>query len=152
MVEPLGLVFYSRQWHLIAWCRLRGEVRDFRLDRVAAWEVLGECYDGHAGFSVKEFLSECIDGHELVPATVVVAAESIERFRAEMPCTPVSEVKLPGGRVRVELLSFSTGWLAEWLLGFGARVEAVEPPELREAVREAALAVAARYAEDFAAV
>ena len=68
-----------------------------------------------------------------------------------MPCTPVSEVALPGGRVRMELLSFSLGWLAEWLLGFGARVEAVEPPELREAVREAALAVAASYAEDFAA-
>jgi predicted DNA-binding transcriptional regulator YafY len=152
VVEPLGLVFYSRQWHLIAWCRLRGEVRDFRLDRVAAWEVLDERYDGHAGFAVKDFLRDCIDGHELTPATVVVDPVAIERFRNEMPCTPVSEVTLPGGRVRVELLSFSLGWLAEWLLGFGARVEAVEPPELCEAVREAALAIAASYAEDFTAV
>lgn len=152
VVEPLGLVFYSRQWHLIAWCRLRGDVRDFRLDRVAAWEVSGECFQGHGGFSVKEFLRECIDGHELVPATVIVAREALERFRAEMPCTPVSEVELPGGRVRVELLSFSLGWLAEWLLGFASRVEALEPPELRAAVREAAQAVAASYAEDFAAL
>ena len=54
--------------------------------------------------------------------------------------------------MRVELLSFSLGWLAEWLLGFGARVEAVEPPELRAAVREAALAIAVSYAEDLAVV
>src|SRR5690606_12236066 len=25
VVEPLGLVFYARQWHLIAWCRMRND-------------------------------------------------------------------------------------------------------------------------------
>ena len=152
VVEPLGLVFYSRQWHLIGWCRLRQDVRDFRLDRMAAWEVLDECYEGHAGFSVKDFLRENIGNHELTPATVIVEREALERFRTEMPCTPLSEKILPDGRVRLELLTFSCEWLTQWLLGFGTRVEALEPPELRDAVREAAMAVAARYAEDFSAV
>ena len=35
-VEPLGCVGTEAQWYLIAWCRLREEVRAFRLDRIAS--------------------------------------------------------------------------------------------------------------------
>lgn len=149
VVEPLGLVYYSRRWHLIAWCRLRRDFRDFRLDRMASWEVLGERYEGHAEFSVKEFLRDCIENRELTPATVIVEREALERFRAELPSTPVAQETQPDGRVKLELLSFSIPWLSEWLLGFGPKVEALEPPELRASLRAAAMAVTARYAEDF---
>jgi predicted DNA-binding transcriptional regulator YafY len=33
-VEPLGLARSGEHWYLIGWCRLRGGVREFRLDRV----------------------------------------------------------------------------------------------------------------------
>ncbi len=151
VVEPLGLVFYARQWHLIAWCRLRGDFRDFRLDRMAAWELLDERFSGHDDFSVKDFVKECADG-ELVPVTVRVAAGAVERFRAEMPCTPLSEKATPGGWVEMELLAFSVDWLADWLLGFGAKAEAVAPEELRAKVRGAALTVAERHGKIFAEV
>lgn len=152
VVEPLGLVFYTRQWHLIAWCRLRGEVRDFRLDRMPTWELLDEHFRDRTDFSVKDFLRESIESHELTPATVLVEREVLECFRNEICCTPVSEEVLPDGRVRLELLSFSLPWLTDSLLRFGTRVEALDPLELRESIREAALAVAAHYAEEFAGV
>lgn len=148
VVEPLGLVFYSRQWHLIGWCRLRKDFRDFRLDRFAGWEVLDECYHGHANFSVKAFLQEKIDGDELFPATVRVNREVIERFRSEMPCTSLEEQRQPDGSIEVEILTCSMPWLTSWLLGYGTLVEAVEPQELRDSLHEAAMAVAARYADD----
>ena len=152
VVEPLGLVFYSRQWHLIAWCRLRKDFRDFRLDRLAGWEVLDECYHGHADFSVKAFLQEKIDGDELFPATIRVSREVLERFRSEMPCTALEEKPQADGSIEVEILTCSMPWMISWLLGYGTYVEAMEPPGLREGLREAAMAVAARYAEDFAGV
>ena len=34
LVEPIGLVFYALNWHLIAWCHLRHEYRDFRVSRI----------------------------------------------------------------------------------------------------------------------
>ncbi|MCW1884635.1 YafY family transcriptional regulator [Luteolibacter flavescens] len=148
IVEPVGLIFYSRQWHLIAWCRVRRDFRDFRLDRVARWEVLGECFEGHAGFSVKDFLRDSIECHELTPATVLVDQEVLERFRLEMPCTPVSSDLQADGRVKLEVLSFSVPWMAEWLLGFGRRVEAVHPPELRERMGAVARELAGMYAEE----
>lgn len=35
-VEPIGLLGFRELWYLVAWCRLRGERRVFRLDRVHA--------------------------------------------------------------------------------------------------------------------
>ena len=33
-VEPIGLTFYSLNWHMIAWCHLRKDYRDFRISRI----------------------------------------------------------------------------------------------------------------------
>ncbi|WP_428842236.1 helix-turn-helix transcriptional regulator [Micromonospora noduli] len=33
-VEPLGYLGNSRHWYLVAWCRLRDELRCFRTDRI----------------------------------------------------------------------------------------------------------------------
>ncbi|TCC94242.1 YafY family transcriptional regulator [Pedobacter frigiditerrae] len=33
-VEPIGLIFYAFSWHLIAWCHLRNEYRDFKVNNI----------------------------------------------------------------------------------------------------------------------
>lgn len=33
-LEPIGLIFYAFSWHLIGWCHLREEYRDFRVSRI----------------------------------------------------------------------------------------------------------------------
>lgn len=33
-VEPIGLIFYAFSWHLIAWCHLRNEYRDFKVSNI----------------------------------------------------------------------------------------------------------------------
>lgn len=33
-VEPIGLVFYAFGWHLIAWCHMRSDYRDFKVTRI----------------------------------------------------------------------------------------------------------------------
>jgi predicted DNA-binding transcriptional regulator YafY len=41
-VEPMGFVGKGADWYLIAWCRLRDDLRAFRGDRIAAAEPTGE--------------------------------------------------------------------------------------------------------------
>jgi predicted DNA-binding transcriptional regulator YafY len=41
-VEPLGYVAGPKGWYLVAWCRLRGAVRAFRLDRICTVTATGE--------------------------------------------------------------------------------------------------------------
>jgi predicted DNA-binding transcriptional regulator YafY len=41
-IEPLGLLWGPTGWYLMGWCRLRGAVRGFALDRVSAMSVSDE--------------------------------------------------------------------------------------------------------------
>lgn len=43
-VEPLCLAFWGGSWTLGAWCRLRTDFRNFRLDRLAALTALEETF------------------------------------------------------------------------------------------------------------
>jgi predicted DNA-binding transcriptional regulator YafY len=33
-IEPIGIIFYSMAWHVIGWCWLRREYRDFKVSRI----------------------------------------------------------------------------------------------------------------------
>ena len=57
-VEPIGLCNYSSRWHLIAWCRLRGEYRDFRLDRISNLNLTTEYFKGKQHISLYDFLRQ----------------------------------------------------------------------------------------------
>lgn len=43
-IEPLCLAFWGGAWTLGAWCRLRRDFRNFRPDRIAAFEASGEVF------------------------------------------------------------------------------------------------------------
>jgi predicted DNA-binding transcriptional regulator YafY len=34
-VEPIGLIFYAFNWHVIGWCHQRNDYRDFRVSRIS---------------------------------------------------------------------------------------------------------------------
>ncbi|MBK1883094.1 YafY family transcriptional regulator [Luteolibacter pohnpeiensis] len=145
VVEPLGLVFYGRQWHLIAHCQLRNATRDFRLDRMNEWEVLAQQFSGHDDFSLKEFLAEEIAASQVIPTVIDFAAGVMERVRTELYSSSLSETKLPDGRVRVECLVSCTRWMASWLMSYGLDAEVVAPPELRQEMLTVAVQIQQRY-------
>lgn len=56
-VRPLGVFFWGRTWTLAAWCELRDDFRNFRLDRVSAPAMLEERFDDEPGKTLKDLLS-----------------------------------------------------------------------------------------------
>jgi predicted DNA-binding transcriptional regulator YafY len=56
LVEPIGLCNYGHRWHLFAWCRLRSEYRDFRLDRICTLSFSGESFKGKQHISMDDFI------------------------------------------------------------------------------------------------
>jgi len=48
-VWPLGLAFYGPVWVLAAWCELRQEFRNFRVDRMRALSALDERFRDEPG-------------------------------------------------------------------------------------------------------
>ncbi|MFO1270526.1 MAG: YafY family protein [Rubrivivax sp.] len=48
-VRPLGCFFWDAVWTLAAWCELRQDFRSFRLDRIAAMDLLDERFRDEPG-------------------------------------------------------------------------------------------------------
>jgi len=55
-VRPLLLCFWGWSWTLLAWCELRRDFREFRLDRVEDAEVLAERFPREPGREREDFL------------------------------------------------------------------------------------------------
>jgi predicted DNA-binding transcriptional regulator YafY len=143
-VEPLGLVYYGHNWHLIAYCRLRRGVRDFRTDRIARLQVRDELFAGHADFSLRRYLEAAAQEGRFESAQVRFPPEQMDRVRCEWSCRLVGEKSEPGGVV-VTLLAYSLEWLAEWIFSFGAEAEVLAPDRLRQMIAAEAAKVAAQY-------
>lgn len=54
-IEPMALVYKDRRRNLVAWCRLRGDYRSFRLDRLNMIKVKLEEFVRKENFKVEEY-------------------------------------------------------------------------------------------------
>jgi predicted DNA-binding transcriptional regulator YafY len=55
-VEPIGLTFYSLNWHLIAWCHTKNEYRDFRTSRIQTIQISLEPFRKHDHISLNDYI------------------------------------------------------------------------------------------------
>ena len=55
-IEPLCLSFWGDTWTVGAWCRLRGDLRSFRADRLARFEESGEEFRERPGRDLAAYL------------------------------------------------------------------------------------------------
>lgn len=55
-IEPLCLAFWGDRWTLGAWCRLRGDFRNFRPDRIVAIERTDERFEETAARGLDAYL------------------------------------------------------------------------------------------------
>lgn len=145
-VEPLGLVFYLDHWHLIAWCRLRDEVRDFRVDRIQASETLTESVPQRPGFTLAGYLATCMSSDHGDVAVIDVSAKTTEAVRRYWGPSVLSEQKI-GAKLRFQLVFRSAGleYVARWILSLADTVEIIEPEALRKKVVAVALITAKHH-------
>ncbi|MCV6587367.1 MAG: WYL domain-containing protein, partial [Marinibacterium sp.] len=66
-VQPLGLWFWGKVWTLVAWCRLRGDFRAFRVDRIAGMTRTGETFRPTRGQELPDFYAKMRDQGETPP-------------------------------------------------------------------------------------
>ncbi|MDR3404431.1 MAG: YafY family protein [Chthoniobacter sp.] len=134
-VEPLGLVFYLDHWHLIAWCRLRQDVRDFRVDRIHAVEVGSEPSPPRPDFDLAGYVARSWMPEPRERAEIEVHAGLLETVRRYWGPALLEEHP-SGGSVRLVLSHApqEIGHLARWLLSFGQHVRVVGPMALRERI------------------
>lgn len=144
-LEPVGLTYYYQKWHLIAWCQLREDYRDFRLDRMESVHVLSARYKKNRHPSLKEYLNSMIKKNALTEVTVLMKPE-ILRFiqNSKYAMGMISEKKTPEGSEMV-FATPSQNYFARWLLTMGSHARVLGPPEVKKMVVDIAGEVRALY-------
>ncbi|MCW3125554.1 MAG: transcriptional regulator, DeoR family, partial [Bacteroidetes bacterium] len=57
-VEPIGLIFYAFSWHMIAWCHLRADYRDFKVSRLTKLKPLSIPFRKEKHIPLSEFMPQ----------------------------------------------------------------------------------------------
>jgi predicted DNA-binding transcriptional regulator YafY len=144
-VEPIGLLHYGSAWHLIAWCRLRNDCRDFRLSRMISVTVEENTYDPCAHPSIREYIDQIRAGTDLVEAVVHID-KRVAKYMQEQKYLNgyVSEEDL-GETVSMKFLTADLDYFGRWLLMYTDHVRVASPAELKVIMKELSKKLLACY-------
>jgi predicted DNA-binding transcriptional regulator YafY len=56
IVEPIGLIFYAFSWHLIAWCHMRQDYRDFKIVRILRLKNTGSPFTKDDHVAINDYM------------------------------------------------------------------------------------------------
>ena len=147
MVQPYHLGCIENQWYLFAHDGARGAVRTFALPRIREVQRTGAMFRRPKNFSLAKVLDGSFAVFEGGKARAVrirftgVAA----RLVGERVWHASQKLVRDGRALLLEMKVGLSPDLRQWILGWGAEAEVLDPPDLREELAEAAGAVAGVY-------
>jgi predicted DNA-binding transcriptional regulator YafY len=148
-MDPYALALQWGNWYLVGYCHLRGDLRTFRVDRIEEIEPTGKSFEIPADFSAREYLLRMAQER---PATYYRVAVRFEPEVAHIVRERREEwqelTDHDDGSVTLAFDASDLAWPCRWVLTYQDRATVLGPPELAAMVRDAAQAIAARYADD----
>jgi len=146
LVEPIGLCNYHRRWHLFAWCRLREEYRDFRLDRIQNLKILAEDFKGKQHISLEEFIGKMnvITGEPnislLIQNNNIQALSDSKYWYGFIGDEPADEYTTRLHFSNTELRGFAT-----WIISSGSYAKVEKPEELKNILNQYVSGIMSNY-------
>lgn len=149
-VEPYRLLNRDGHWYLIANCRLREELRSFRLSRMRGVTVTDEVFLHDAEVDVDGYLDETFGIHwdERKYLVCIRFSPYQARWIREEIWHP-TQTLLEHPDQSLELRMEVTGLVdvTRWVLSYGGEAEVISPPVLRHRVAREIRRMAALYAD-----
>ena len=133
ILEPVGLCFYSLGWHLIAFCRLRNDYRDFRVDRIKRLKLLDETFTSRQNRTVKEYFYQLSQSDSELKEVCLRFNKAVARQLQTMKYYyGFIEEEDHGQTVVMTFITNDLKYMARWLLMYANDIEVVSPTELKK--------------------
>ncbi len=139
-IEPLAVFQRWRAWYMVAYCRLRDELRTFRVDRVTDLQMTDESFVRPRDFNLEEFLANAwlVERGEAVRVRIAFCGLAARLVR-ELEWHPSQRIiREDHDRVIAEFHTGGLGEMAEWVVGFGGEAEVISPKSMRQTVADLA--------------
>jgi proteasome accessory factor C len=139
-IDPLLVFADAGHWYVVAYCHRADAVLHFRIDRVSALRPTNE------HFEPREVEPPSAGVFRPGPDTPMVTIELPHRGGWVAETYPVEEViEHKTGRFKIQMAISGSAFLERLLLRVGPTAKVVQPVEMRDASRNAAKKVLARY-------
>jgi predicted DNA-binding transcriptional regulator YafY len=139
--DPYGLAYLLNTWHLTAYCHMRQDMRNFRLDRIEDLEVLPCTFTRPANLPSQQH-------QESHSRDIIVRAlfdrEVARWVREGRNFFVTDEQETPAGLL-VTLKIRHERDVLQWFLSWGSHVKIVEPDTLRQRLAEEARRMQQNY-------
>lgn len=145
-LEPYALVHRWGWWYVVGFCQLRGEVRTFRVDRIAEISLSDATFRIPPEFDLQAHLKNEFQAQPQIKAKLKVDADSTWLFKGNHSYWESVEEQTDGSLV-VSFSAPALEWAASTVLAYGPAVEVLEPPELRRMVMEWLQVTAVKYSK-----
>ena len=148
-VDPYALALQWGNWYLVGQCHLRDELRTFRVDRITKVEPTDMTFEVPAGFSAREYLLRMAQERPATYYRVVIRFDpEVAHIVRERQEEWQDLTEHGDGSVTLAFDASDLAWPSRWVLTYQDKATVLGPPELAARVRDAAQAIATRYADD----
>ncbi|MEU8897483.1 YafY family protein [Nocardia sp. NPDC048505] len=144
VVDPIRIVLVDNNSYLQGWCRQAEGVRLFRFDRIEAATELDEPARPPSHATAEAAALDLFQDDPAVPLARLLVRSDYGWVLDQYPMHRMAVH--PDGSLEATMRFATLDWMARLLLGFGAGVSVLGPPELVAAVRERSNAALAAYA------
>lgn len=141
-VDTYGVVFHAGRWYLVGHDQLRGEVRTFRVDRIGAVASTERRFSLPDGFDAAAHLVTSLAAVPYGWDVEVVLHVDLEHARRLVAPTIGTVQAHPDGAL-LQVGAESPEDAARHLVAFGVPFTVIGPEEVRDALRDLAVEVAA---------
>jgi predicted DNA-binding transcriptional regulator YafY len=134
-VEPIGLLHYGNAWHLIGWCHLRNDYRDFRMSRMLGVTVDDHGFDPAVHPSIREYIEKIRQASDLEEAIVRFDREVAKWLSEQKYLNGFVSEEVLDNCVRMKFLTSNLSFFGRWLLTYTNRVQVETPESLRSIMK-----------------
>jgi len=145
IVEPLGLCFYGFKWHLIAYCKLREDYRDFRIDRISNLSVMTDTCMHTENLSVSEYFTRLWESSELFNVIVRFDKSVVPIISGNRYYFGFYEECEHSNYIEMKFAVNDYFFISNWLLTLGELVIDVTPDDIKAIIKEQVKKLADKY-------
>ena len=130
----MGIFYKAGYWHLIAYCRLRTDYRDFRIDRVKTLRATDKHFVNQHP-TLKEYIAKTAKERQMETVIVKVDKAIYPQLQNQKYYSGFVSERKAGDQMEMTFLTSSIEGFARWYMMFGDHAQIVQPDALRDRVK-----------------
>ncbi len=145
-VEPLGIFFYNGRWHLLGWCKMRKDYRDFRIDRIKTLQILETTFKKRDRDSLQTYFNREMLNQDVTKIVVRFDNDITALIADQKHYYGFVEETKHTNYTEMIFYNASINYFAHWLIMLTTGVKVIAPQTLKDEVIKLAKQIKKHYA------